>query len=192
MKEAFRAGTLMVVVFTLMTGVFYPLIVTAIAQALFPVQANGSLILRDGEAVGSSLVGQPFQSPRYFWGRPSSTATVPYQAAASGGSNLGPLNPALLENVKSRIEELRKHDPAITSVPVDLVTASGSGLDPHISPAAAEIQVARVAKSRGKSEDEIRRSIARHTQPRQFGFLGEPCVNVLQLNQELDDLDLNR
>jgi K+-transporting ATPase ATPase C chain len=186
MKDALRTSFVMLVILTVLTGVVYPLIVTAVAQVVFPGQANGSLVVRDGKPVGSSLVGQPFTRPGYFWGRPSATSPTPYNAAASSGSNLGPLNPALEANVRARIEELRAGDPSIGRLPVDLVTASGSGLDPHISPAAAEVQVPRVAKARGKSEDEIRRLVARHTEGRQLGLLGEPRVNVLLLNLALD------
>jgi K+-transporting ATPase ATPase C chain len=153
----------------------------------FPHRANGSLVFRDGQAVGSSLVGQSFSRPGHFWGRPSATSPTPYNAASSGGSNLGPLNPTLKGNVEARIESLRGADPSIGKVPADLVTASGSGLDPHISPAAAEVQVPRVAKARGRSEDEIRRLVALHTEGRQFGLLGEPRVNVLLLNLSLDE-----
>lgn len=186
MKEMFRTSILMLAILTLLTGVVYPLAVTALAQVTFSNQADGSLLVRDGKAVGSSLVGQPFGGARYFWGRPSATSPAPYNAASSGGSNLGPLNPTLKGNVASRIKSLRETDPSIGKVPVDLVTSSGSGLDPHISPAAAEAQVPRVAKATGKSEDEIRRLVALHTEGRQLGFLGEPRVNVLLLNLALD------
>jgi K+-transporting ATPase ATPase C chain len=187
MKEAFRTSLLMLATMTVLTGVVYPLAITALARVAFPRRADGSLVVRDGKPVGSSLVGQPFRSPGHFWGRPSATSPTPYNAASSGGSNLGPLNPTLRSNVQSRFEELRKGDPSIGSVPVDLVTASGSGLDPHLSPAAAEVQVPRVAKARGRPEDEIRRLVAQHTEGRQFGLLGEPRVNVLLLNLALDE-----
>lgn len=187
MKEAFRISLLMLATMTVLTGVVYPLAITLLAQVALPYRANGSLVVRDGKAVGSSLVGQPFRSPSHFWGRLSATSPTPYNAASSGGSNLGPLNPTLQSNVRSRIDELRSGDPSIAIVPVDLVTASGSGLDPHISRAAAEVQVPRVAKARGKPEDEIRRLVALHTEGRQFGFLGEPRVNVLLLNLALDE-----
>jgi K+-transporting ATPase ATPase C chain len=187
MKEAFRTSLLMLATMTLLTGVVYPLAITALAQVAFSHRANGSLVVRDGRAVGSSLVGQAFRRPGYSWSRPSATSPIPYTAASSGGSNLGPLNPTLRAEVESRIGSLRRADTSIGKVPVDLVTASGSGLDPHISPAAAEIQVPRVARARGKSEDEIRRLVVLNTEGRQFGFLGEPRVNVLLLNLSLDE-----
>jgi K+-transporting ATPase ATPase C chain len=187
MWQHFRASLSMLIVLTVLTGIIYPLIVTGIAQAAFPDQSNGSLIERDGKAVGSTLIGQPFSDPKYFWGRPSATAPMPYNAAASSGSNLGPLNPALTDAVKSRVEALRAADPDNTApVPVDLVTASASGLDPHISLAAADYQVARVAKARGLIPETVRVLVTRHTEDRQLGFLGEPRVNVLELNLELD------
>ncbi|WP_165252043.1 potassium-transporting ATPase subunit KdpC [Paludisphaera soli] len=187
MKEDFRTAVLMLTVLTGLTGVAYPLAVTAVAQLVFPSQSGGGLVVRGGEALGSSLIGQPFREPRYFWGRPSATSPTPYNAGASAGSNLGPLNPALRQNVRARIDEVRGGDPSVGRIPVDLVTASGSGLDPHISPEAAEVQVPRVAKARGKSEDEVRRLVARHVEGRQFGLLGEPRVNVLLLNLALDE-----
>lgn len=174
---------------TVLTGVLYPLAVTGIAGLLFPYRATGSLIPHDGKFVGSELIGQSFTDTKYFWGRPSATAPAPYNAAASGGSNLGPLNPALLEAVKQRVAALRSADPGNTApVPVDLVTASGSGLDPDISPAAAEYQVSRVARARGLSEDRVRALVIAHIRGRQLGVLGEPRVNVLQLNLALDNL----
>ncbi len=170
-----------------MTGILYPLVVTGLAQALFPHRANGSLILRSGQAVGSELVGQSFSAPKYFWSRPSATSPVPYNAANSAGSNLGPLNAAMTDNVRKRIAALRSADPTSGYMfPVDLVTSSGSGLDPDISPAAAQCQVRRVAKARHVDETVIRRLVAEHTQGRQLGVLGEPRVNVLQLNLALD------
>jgi len=187
MKEAFRTSFVMLLILTVLTGLVYPLVVTAVAQVVFPTQENGSLLVRDGKPVGSSLVGQGFRRPGYFWGRPSATSPTPYDAASSGGSNLGPLNPTLRGNVQARIDELRRADPGLGSVPVDLVTASGSGLDPHVSPASAEAQVRRVARARGMPEDEIRRLVARHTEGRQLGLLGEPRVNVLLLNLALDE-----
>ncbi len=187
MKEAFHTSLLMLAMMTGLTGVLYPLAITALARVAFPHQARGSLVVQDGQAVGSSLIGQSFSRPGYFWGRPSATSPIPYNAASSGGSNLGPLNPSLKGNVASRIGSLRHADPSIGQLPVDLVTSSGSGLDPHISPAAAEVQVPRVAKARGKSEDEIRRLIALHTEGRQLRLLGEPRVNVLYLNLALDE-----
>jgi len=158
-------------------------------QLVFPHQANGSLIEQDGKVVGSERIGQPFSDPKYFWGRPSATAPVPYNASASSGSNLGPLNPALEDAVKARIDALKASDPANTApIPVDLVTASGSGLDPHISPAAARWQAPRIARLHGLSEAEVMQLIDAHTQGRQFGLLGEPRVSVLALNLALDHL----
>ncbi|MDX2036852.1 MAG: potassium-transporting ATPase subunit KdpC [Isosphaeraceae bacterium] len=186
MLRELRIALKMLLVMTLITGVIYPLAVTAIARVAFPHQASGSLIMRDGRVVGSELVGRSFTSPGYFQGRPSATAT-PYDASASGGSNLGPLNPALADRVKARIAEIRASDPGVSKVPVDLVTTSGSGLDPHISPAAAELQVPRVARTRGRSEDEIRRLVETATEHPTFGILGEPRVNVLRLNLALDE-----
>ncbi|MGH8584915.1 MAG: potassium-transporting ATPase subunit KdpC [Gammaproteobacteria bacterium] len=172
---------------TVLTGILYPLAVTGIARWALPEQATGSLILADGQALGSALIGQPFSDPKYFWGRPSATSPFPYNAAASSGSNLGPLNPALLEAVKARVEAIRQSDPSeARPVPVDLVTTSGSGLDPHISPAGAEYQVSRVAKARGLDEERVRKLVADHTEGRQFGILGEPRVHVLRLNLALD------
>lgn len=177
----------MLAVLTLLTGVLYPLLVTGIAQLAFPGAANGSLVVADGKAVGSSLIGQPFDDPKYFWSRPSATSPHPYNGAASSGSNRGPRNPALEDAVKNRIKALRDADPGNSAtVPVDLVTASGSGLDPHISVAAANFQVARVAKARGLSNDAVRAVVAQNTEGRTFGVLGEPRVNVLALNRGLD------
>jgi len=177
------------IVFTLITGIAYPLVVTGIAQVAFKDQANGSLIEKDGKVLGSRLIGQPFSDPKYFWSRPSATSPLPYNGGSSSGSNQGPTNPALKEAVEGRVEALREAggDPA-KPVPVDLVTASGSGLDPHISPAAAEYQVARVARARNLPEDRVRELVQKHTQGRQLGFLGEPVVNVLTLNLTLDSL----
>jgi K+-transporting ATPase ATPase C chain len=183
----FRQSFLMLVALTLVTGVVYPLIVTGIAQSVFPRHANGSIVERDGKAVGSKLVGQPFSDPKYFWSRPSATSPMPYNAGASSGSNQGPLNPALTDAVKSRIEALRAADPDNKApVPVDLVTASASGLDPHISVAAAQYQASRVATTRGVPADKVRTLIDQHTERRQLGFFGEPGVNVLTLNLALD------
>jgi K+-transporting ATPase ATPase C chain len=189
MVRTFREALLMLVALTLVTGVVYPLLITAIAQVTMKNAADGSLIERDGKPVGSALIGQPFTDPKYFWSRPSATSPMPYNAGASSGSNQGPTNPALADAVKGRIEPLRMADADNKApVPVDLVTASASGLDPHISPAAAEYQVARVAKVRGLPPDRVRALVAIHTQGRQLGFLGEPVVNVLQLNLALDRL----
>lgn len=187
MKNILRPALVLFFVLTLITGVAYPLVVTGAANALFPAQAAGSLILRDGKAVGSELIGQNLSDPKHFWGRPSATGPMPYNASASSGSNLGPLNPALKDAVKSRIEALRAADPDnIAAVPVDLVTASASGLDPHISPAAARYQVVRVAKARGLSVDKVRALVDAQTEKPLFGLIGEPVVNVLKLNLALD------
>jgi len=184
-----RAATMMLLLLTGLTGVVYPLAVTGIAQLVFPHQANGSLIMRDGKPIASELIGQPFDDPKYFWSRPSATSPFPYNAAASTGSNLGPTNPDLLKAVADRVETLKKADPGQkTPVPVDLVTASGSGLDPQITAAAALYQVPRVVKARGIAEDHLRQLVAEHTQGRRFGILGEPGVNVLALNLALDSL----
>jgi len=177
----------MLAVLTLVTGVAYPLLVTGIASALFPERASGSLVVQGGRTVGSSLIGQPFEDPRHFWGRPSATSPGPYDGRASSGSNLGPTNEALVKRVEARIAALRALDPDDERpIPVDLVTASGSGLDPHISPAAAELQVRRVARARGLREEEVRALVKKHTVGRALGLLGEPAVNVLLLDLELD------
>ncbi|HTX53997.1 MAG TPA: potassium-transporting ATPase subunit KdpC [Candidatus Baltobacteraceae bacterium] len=182
-----RPAIVMTVVLTVITGLAYPVVVTGIAQILFPSHANGSLIYKDGKPVGSRLIGQPFDDPKYFWSRPSATSPYPDNAGSSGGSNLGPTNPDLQKAVQGRIDALKAADPGNTDpIPVDLVTASGSGLDPDISPAAALYQVHRVAKARNLSEETVRTLVADHTQGRQFGFLGEPRVNVLALNLALD------
>jgi K+-transporting ATPase ATPase C chain len=173
---------------TIITGVVYPLAMTAVAQLLFPRQANGSLVVRDGETVGSTLIGQQFQRPEYFWGRLSATSPSPYRAAASSGSNFGPLSTHLQAAAQQRLEALRAADAdAAEGVPVDLVTSSGSGLDPHISPAAAYYQAGRVARSRGMTIERIRALIDSNTEDRSLGFLGEPRVNVLLLNLALDE-----
>ena len=187
MRTQFRPALVSLVALTLITGLLYPLVVTGIAQMLFPRQANGSLILINGRPVGSSLIGQPFDVPKYFWGRPSATSPFPYNAAASSGSNLGPTNDALIKAVQARIDALKAadHDNPLY-LPVDLVTASGSGLDPHISPAAAEYQVRRIARVRRMDETVVRQLVAQHTEGRQLGVLGEPRVNVLMLNLALD------
>ena len=186
MKTLWRAFLLLGML-TLLTGVAYPLAVTGIAQIAFPGAANGSLIEADGQVVGSTLIGQLFDEPRYFWGRPSATGPVPYNGAASGATNLGPTNPALVDAVKGRVEALRAADPGHDSpVPVDLVTASASGLDPDISPAAALFQVPRVARARGLDVVRLKSLVESGVRGRQFGLLGEPRVNVLVLNRALD------
>jgi K+-transporting ATPase ATPase C chain len=184
-----RPALVTLVLLTLITGVAYPLLVTGIAQAIFPAQANGSLIVSRSQLIGSQLIGQPFDAPKYFWGRLSATSPFPYNAAASAGSNLGPTNPALLAEVQARIEALKAADPTNTlPIPVDLVTASASGLDPHISPAAAEYQLSRVARARGLDESVVQSLIEQHTEGRWLGLLGELRVNVLELNLALDEL----
>jgi K+-transporting ATPase ATPase C chain len=182
-----------VLVFTLLTGAVYPAAITVVARLAFPRQASGSLIVRDGQEIGSSLLGQYTEDPKYFWGRLSATSPFPDNAAASSGSNLGPSNPALRDAVKARVAALRALDPTNTApVPIDLATASGSGLDPHISPAAAEYQVARVARARGIDTTTVRALVLAHTEGRQLGILGEPRVNVLELNLALDRLGAPR
>ena len=182
-----RPALVSLALLTLITGVAYPVVVTVIAQVVFPSQANGSLIVKDGKVLGSKLIGQPFDDPKYFWGRPSDTSPFPYNAASSSGSNQGPTNPALTKAVQERVDALRAADPGNTApVPVDLVTASGSGLDPDISPAAALYQVPRVAKARSLDEARVRQLVDQYTEGRQLGFLGEPRVNVLALNLALD------
>ena len=186
-SPVWRPALVLFVLLSLLTGLLYPLFVTGVAQAVFPDQANGSLVRHQGQTVGSTLIGQAFTQPGHFWGRPSATSPEPYNAGASGGSNLGPTNPVLAEAVKARIDALRAADPGHTApVPVDLVTASASGLDPHISEAAARYQVARVARARGLSPDAVNALVDRHTEGVWFGFLGEPRVNVLALNLALD------
>ena len=182
-----RPALMILLLMTLLTGVAYPLVVTGIAQALFPAQANGSLVVKDGKPVGSTLIGQPFDDPKYFWSRPSATSPFADNAGSSSGSNLSPTNPDLVKAVQGRVDALRAADPGNTApVPVDLVTASGSGLDPHISPAAALYQVPRVAKVRKLDPETVRQLVERHTEGRFLGFLGEPRVNVLALNLALD------
>lgn len=189
MKEQLKPALMVFLMLTVLTGLVYPLSVTGLSQLLFPHQANGSLIVRDGKTIGSELIGQQFDVPHYFWGRPSATSPFPYNAAASSGSNLGPTNPALAEAVKARVEALRAADPGNNVlVPVDLVTTSGSGLDPHISPAAAAYQTRRVARARGLDPADVQRLVEQHIEGRQFGLLGEPRVNVLLLNLALDEM----
>jgi potassium-transporting ATPase KdpC subunit len=187
MSKLLRQSFVLLLLMTAITGVLYPLAATGLAQLIFPQQASGSLIVRNGKPVGSVLIGQSFTDPKYFWGRPSATAPNAYNAGASSGSNLGPTNPALTEAVKQRIAALRAADPGNNApVPVDLVTASGSGLDPEISPAAAQYQLARVARARGLDPARVQALVNACTRGRQFGLLGEPRVNVLQLNLVLD------
>jgi K+-transporting ATPase ATPase C chain len=189
MGKQLRAALVSLAMLTLITGVIYPLVVTGIARAAFPKKSGGSLIVRDGRMSGSELIGQPFDDPRYFWGRPSATGPFPYNAAASSGSNLGPANPSLADAVEARIEALRAVDPENTRpIPADLVTASGSGLDPHISVPAALYQAPRVARTRGLIEEQVLLLVQRHIEDRQFGILGEPRVNVLKLNLALDGM----
>ena len=186
-ENLWRPAISLFILLSLLTGLVYPLLVTAVAQAVFPAQANGSLLVRDGQVVGSRLIGQSFTAPRYFWSRPSATAPMSYNASLSGGSNLGPLNPALAAAVKARIATLRAADPGNSApVPIDLVTSSGSGLDPHISRAAADYQVHRVARVRGLPEAWVQALVERHTEHALLGFIGEPRVNVLQINLALD------
>jgi K+-transporting ATPase ATPase C chain len=187
MLSQLRPAVLVLLLLTLVTGVAYPLLVTGIAQAVFPSQAQGSLIVKDGKVVGSRLIGQPFDDPRYFWSRPSGTSPFADNAGSSSGSNLSPTNPDLVKAVQGRVDALRAADPGYTvPVPVDLVTASGSGLDPHISPAAAFYQAPRVARARKLPPETVRELVQRHIEGRFLGFLGEPRVNVLALNLALD------
>jgi len=194
MLAQLRAAFVSLLVLTLITGVAYPLLVTGIAYAAFPSQAKGSLIEKDGKPVGSHLVGQSFDDAKYFWGRQSATSDanskpLAYNGGSSSGSNVGPTNPAFVDEVKGRVDALVAADPTNDApIPIDLVTSSGSGLDPHISPAAAAYQVRRVAKARGLDEGRVRTLVAEHTQDRQLGILGEPRVNVLELNLALDAL----
>jgi K+-transporting ATPase ATPase C chain len=189
LRSQLRPAIISLAIFTILTGVLYPLLVTGVAQAIFPHQAKGSLIVQNHQIVGSQLIGQQFDDPRYFWGRLSATVPYPYNAASSSGSNLGPTNSALLEEVNARIEALKAADPGNNlPIPVDLVTSSGSGLDPDISVAAALYQAPRVAEVRGLSEDVVRALVDHYTQGRQFGVLGEPRVNVLELNLALDEI----
>jgi K+-transporting ATPase ATPase C chain len=184
-----RTAIITLVIFTVITGLLYPLLVTGIAQVVFPEKANGSAVKRAGKTLGSELIGQPFSDPKYFWGRLSATGPFAYNAGASSGSNYGPLNPALLDMVRKRVQDLKAADPQNGQpIPVDLVTASGSGLDPHVSIAAAQYQIPRVAHARGMSEEKIRSLVDQYTEGRQFGFLGEPRVNVLRVNIALDEM----
>jgi len=188
MKDQVRPALTMLLLLTVLTGLVYPLAVTGLAHVFSPDQANGGLIVREGKVIGSKLIGQYFDKPEYFWSRPSATVPFPYNATASGGSNLGPTNPVLIEAVKARVAALRAADPGNDAlVPVDLVTSSGSGLDPHISPAAAQYQIRRVARARGLDEAVVRDLVVQYTQGRQLGVLGEPRVNVLLLNLALDE-----
>lgn len=187
MTQQLKPALIMLLFFTFLTGIAYPLLVTFGAQMLFPSQANGSLFVNKEHIAGSELIGQPFSRPAYFWGRPSATSPSPYNAGASSGSNVGPSNPSLVETVKVRIAALQANDPENKApVPVDLITASASGLDPHISPAAAEYQVDRIAKVRKINPEKLRELVQSHTEGRQWGLLGEPRVNVLRLNLTLD------
>ena len=189
MLKELRPAVVSFLLLTLLTGIAYPLLVTGISQSLMPGQANGSMIMKDGKPAGSELIGQSFSDPRYFWSRPSATGPMPNNASASSGSNLGPTNPALMDAIKARVQALKDADPGNSlPVPVDLVTASASGLDPHISPAAAQYQLARVARVRNLNPDTLRKLVDEHTEGRQFGILGEPRVNVLELNLALDTL----
>ena len=186
MLKSLITAVLMTILTTVLLGLIYPLVVTGLAQVIFPAQANGSLIKgSDGAVIGSRFIGQPFSSPGYFRSRPSAAGPNGYDAASSGGSNLGPTNQKFVDRVKADVEELQVENPG-KPVPIDLVTTSGSGLDPHISPAAAEFQIPRVARERGISEEELRRIVSAHTNGRQFGFLGEPTVNVLELNLDMN------
>ena len=190
MIKSLKAAIILFALLSVLTGVIYPSVVTGLAHLLFPKQANGSLINdRNGKLTGSSLIGQPFSSPGHFWGRPSATGPFPYNAGASSGSNLGPTNPALIDAIKIRIQALKDADPDNKApIPVDLITSSGSGLDPHISPAAAEYQISRVAKAHNIKPEILRALIDSNTEDRQWGFIGEPRVNVLTLNLSLDAL----
>jgi K+-transporting ATPase ATPase C chain len=186
MINQLKVSVVVLAVMTVLTGFLYPLAVTLVAQAAFHSRANGSLVSEGGKMVGSGLIGQLFTKPGYFWGRPSATSPTPYNAASSGGSNLGPLNPDLAKNVRARVEAIRKDAPNAKAVPIDLATASGSGLDPHISPETAEVQVARVAAARNLGREGVLALVRRYTEGRQLGFLGRPRVNVLLLNLALD------
>lgn len=193
MLKQIRIAFVSTVVMTILYGLAYPYVLTGLAQALFPKQANGSLIYANGKPIGSRLIGQPFDDPKYFWSRLSATSPVPYNGASSSGSNLGPTNPALMKMVQDRIDALHKADPDNTKlIPVDLVTASASGLDPHITPAAADYQAKRIARLRGLPEPQVHELIHKHTAGRFLGLIGEPAVNVLELNLDLDGLTAGR
>ncbi|HEX8999627.1 MAG TPA: potassium-transporting ATPase subunit KdpC [Blastocatellia bacterium] len=187
MKKNLITAILMTLVTTVLLGLVYPLVVTGLAQVIFPAKANGQLITHNGQVIGSQIIGQPFSSPGYFRSRPSAAGAVGYDAGASSGSNLGPTSKKLIDRVQADVEKLQAENPG-KPIPVDLVTTSASGLDPHISPAAAEFQAPRVARERGMSEDEVRRAVAEFTEGRQLGLLGEPRVNVLLLNLKLDEV----
>ncbi|MBF0466688.1 MAG: potassium-transporting ATPase subunit KdpC [Nitrospirae bacterium] len=190
MMAVLRTSIVSLVVFTVILGIIYPLAMTGIAQAVFPDKANGSIIVKNGKTVGSSLIGQPFSTPGYFWSRPSATTPYPYNAASSSGSNLGQNNPDLQKALADRISALKAADPENTKpIPMDLITSSGSGLDPHISPAAALYQIHRVAKYRGLSESIVASLVEKHSEPRQFGIFGDPVINVVKLNMALDELN---
>ena len=186
-REQIKQAILVFIILSIITGIIYPLFITGVSQVFFPSQANGSLIYRNSKPVGSALIGQAFNNPKYFWGRISATSPVLFNAAASTGSNLGPTNPALIEAVKVRIKALKSADPNDNPIPVDLVTSSASGLDPHISIAAAYYQINRIARSRGLAQDKIKVIINKHTHGRLLGVIGEPVVNVLEINLALDD-----
>ena len=192
MFQQLRTATLMLLTLTILTGGVYPLVVTAIARLMFPNQADGSIVLNEEQQIGSTLIGQSFASPKYFWSRLSATSVTPYNAAASSGSNYGPMNPALTESATARLTAIKSAGSLTGPVPVDLVTSSASGLDPHISPASAELQVERIATARQISVDDVRRLVAEHTEGRTFGVLGEPRVNVLLLNVSLDQMTENK
>jgi K+-transporting ATPase ATPase C chain len=193
MSAILRPAIVLFIFLTVLTGIVYPLVVTGIAAAVFPHQARGSIVVRDGAPIGSKLIGQSFSNPKYFWSRPSATSPQPYNGTSSGGSNLGPLNPALTDAVKARIQALAAADPGNHApVPVDLVTSSASGLDPDISIAAAQYQMARVARARGMQLAALQELVKSHSQGRLWGVLGEPRINVLELNLALDDLDVRR
>jgi K+-transporting ATPase ATPase C chain len=188
MLRELKTALLMLIVLTVLTGVLYPLVITGISQIAFHEKANGSLIVEGDVVRGSHLIGQSFDDPKYFWSRPSATGPVPYNASASSGSNLGPINPGLVQSYKERVEKLRAGSPGSEPIPVDLITSSGSGLDPHISPAGARFQIPRVAAARKLNEERVRALVEEHVEGRLFGFMGESRVNVLELNLALDRL----